>query len=159
MPARYASATYCIAASVTLSARTARRQRMPRARGDQVGAPDDHPGLRAAEQLVARERHERGAVGDRLADAGLVVQPRGPAPAATAWSRRARPDPASTITGGPSDASSAMLARLGEADHPVVRRVHLEHERSLGPELRLVVGPTGAVGGADLDEPAAATPP
>ena len=38
----------------------------------------------------------------RLADAGLVVQPRGRRAAATVWSRRARPDPASTITGGPS---------------------------------------------------------
>ena len=57
------------------------RERMPREQRDEVGAADDDPGLRSAEQLVARERHERGAGVEALADAGLVAAatPAGPA--------------------------------------------------------------------------------
>ena len=37
--------------------------------GDEVRAADDEPGLRAADELVAAERHEVGAVGEALARA------------------------------------------------------------------------------------------
>ena len=37
-----------------------------------VGASDDDPGLRPAEQLVARARHQVGAVGERLGHGRLV---------------------------------------------------------------------------------------
>ena len=50
------------------------------------------------------------------------------------------PDPASTTTGGPSVASSATERRLGEADHAVVRRVHLQHDRGSLRDRALVVG-------------------
>ena len=42
---------------------------------DQVGAPDDDPGLRAAEQLVAGEADEIGAGGEASARGRLVRQP------------------------------------------------------------------------------------
>ena len=38
-------------------------------------AADDEPGLRAAEQLVARERDQIGAVGDGFRDGRLVREP------------------------------------------------------------------------------------
>ena len=47
--------------SVTLSARTARASGCRAHAATEVGAADDDAGLRAAEQLVARERHQRGA--------------------------------------------------------------------------------------------------
>ena len=40
--------------------------------GDHVGAADHDPGLRPAEQLVARARHQVGAVGERLGHRRLV---------------------------------------------------------------------------------------
>ena len=40
---------------------------------------------------------------------------------------------------------------LGEADHPVVGRMDLEHERRLLGDGRLEVGKVGSVGGANLD--------
>ena len=51
-------------------------QRMRGAGGDEVGPPGDDAGLRAAEQLVAAERHERGAVGQGLHGRRLAGQPR-----------------------------------------------------------------------------------
>ena len=52
------------------------RERMPREQRDEIGATDDDPGLRSAEQLVARERHERGAGVEALPHTGLVAEPR-----------------------------------------------------------------------------------
>ena len=71
-----------------------------------VRAHDD-PGLRSAEQLVARERHERRAGGDRLAHA----RARRAATAAVCSSHgvvsSSRPEPASTITGRTERASAS----------------------------------------------------
>ena len=41
---------------------------------DERGVTDDDAGLRTAEQLVARERHEVGAVCERVDDGGLVLR-------------------------------------------------------------------------------------
>ena len=131
------------------------RERMAREQRDEVGAADDDPGLRSAEQLVAREGDERRAGVEALAHARLVAEPRGRRRRATACARRAAPIPASTTTGGPERRELGDRRRLGEADHAVVRRVHLEHERGALGDRALVVGPAGAVGGADLDEPGA----
>ena len=61
------SAAICI-----LSTRTARAIGCARSLATQVGASDDDPGLRSAEQLVARARHQVGAVGERLGHRRLV---------------------------------------------------------------------------------------
>ena len=82
----------CSAASVELvGAHRARERVARRPRRPASAPPDDDAGLRAAEQLVAREGDEGGAGVERLADAGLVAQPRRPVAAARAWSRRAGP--------------------------------------------------------------------
>ena len=78
------------------------RERVARDRRDRSRRSHDDPGLRTAEQLVAGEGHERRAGVDRLADARFVAQPRRPLPRATASVSSSRPEPASTITGGPS---------------------------------------------------------
>src|SRR5512143_243787 len=48
---------------------------MTGARRDQSTAADDDPRLWSAEQLVAAERHERGALGKRLTRRRFVAQP------------------------------------------------------------------------------------
>ena len=60
--------------SVSLSARRARWSGMAPKPLDQLGAADDDPGLRAAEQLVAGEADEIGAGGERVGDGRLVVE-------------------------------------------------------------------------------------
>ena len=49
-------------------------QRVPPQPLDQVGAPDDDPGLRAAEELVAGEADEIGTRGEAAARGGLVTE-------------------------------------------------------------------------------------
>ena len=114
-----------------VGAQRARQRMRVRGASTSVGAADDDPGLRSAEQLVAGEGHERGAGVDALADAELVAQPRGSVAAATASSRRADPSPASTTPAGRVRASSATGVDVDEPDHAVVRRVHLQHERDV----------------------------
>ena len=155
--------------------RRGRRPAARRARGRRAAAPGPAdgrrrrrrgrrrpammPGLRAAEQLVAAERHERGAGGERLAGGRLAGQPR----------RRAAGEPraggveqARADVGHDRHAERRPARRpatcLDEAVDPVVRRVHLEHERDVGAGraiARCVVGEAGAVGGADVDQPGA----
>ena len=62
------------AASVILSTRSAPQQRIVAQARDEIRAPDDDTGLRAAEQLVARERYETDAVGKRLLHRALVLR-------------------------------------------------------------------------------------
>ena len=57
-----------------MSTRSARFIGFLRMRCDQVLAPDDQPGLRAAEQLVAAEGDDVGAVRERFARRRLVRQ-------------------------------------------------------------------------------------
>ena len=61
------------AASVSLSARSARCERMAAQPLDELGPADDDPGLRPAEQLVAREADEIGAGGEARAGSRLVA--------------------------------------------------------------------------------------
>ena len=92
----------------TLSARTARASGwalQPIARASR--AADDDAGLRTAEQLVARERHQRGAGVEALAHAGLVAQPAG----STAQPRRALVEQART---GVDDHRRAERRELGD---------------------------------------------
>ena len=62
------------AASVSLSARSARWSGWRRRRSTSVGAPDDDPGLRAAEELVAREADEVGSRGEARGGGRLVAE-------------------------------------------------------------------------------------
>ena len=137
-----------------LSARVARARGCRAIVGNQVAASDDDAGLGAAEQLVAREGDDGGAGVDGLADAGLVPQPlrpvRQPGRRLVEQTRAGvdhhrRPEPG----------ESRHRGGLGEPDHPVVRRVHLEDQRDVGAQRAFVVGEARAVGGADLDQPTA----
>ena len=114
--------------------------------------PTIKPGLRAAQKLVAGERHDIDARCDRLARRGLVRQsPR------LEIDQRAR---AQVL-----DHRQALLAgerhqlggghRLGEAAHGVVRGMDLHDRRGVGTDRGGVVLEMRAVGGADLDQPAA----
>jgi hypothetical protein len=123
-------------------------------RGHQLGGSDDDPGLGPAQELVARERHERGAGVERLADARFVAQPRRAVPEPR---RRVveQPGPGVDHHRHPERGQLRHRRRLDETHHAVVRRVHLEDERGVGVERIPVVGEARAVGGSHLDEPAA----
>ncbi len=124
---------------------------MARARVDQVGATGHDAGLRAAEELVAREDHERGARPNRLSYGGLVAQP---GRWAVGQPRTGRVEEAGAqIDHHRRPECGERLDRriLGEAGDAVVRPVHLEDELDLVGNP-LVVGDAGAIGGADLDE-------
>ena len=64
------------AASESLSIRSARARGCAARRRDGVARPTSRPGLRAAEQLVARAADERRAGGDRAPDRRLVAERR-----------------------------------------------------------------------------------
>ena len=128
---------------------------MPAAGVHQLGPTGDDARLRAAEELVSREGHQRRAGVEGLAGRGLALQPRRrlafePAAAAV---EQAGPD-----VGHQRRAQIGQLGcagRLGVAGEPEVRPVHLHyHRRVVVPvgQRRCVVGPAGAVGGADLDQ-------
>ena len=105
---------------------------------------EHQPGLRAAEQLVAGRRDERGALRERGGGVGLVGQQR---------VRREQPRP---DVGDDGHAEAGQLvdpAGAGEAAHHEVRRVHLQHERGVLADGLGVVGPGDPVGGADLAQP------
>ena len=89
-PARYSASVAATAARITLSGRIARASgSLPQLR-DEVRAPDDEPGLRPADELVAAERHEVGAVGESLARASARGRARTP-PCPAAHPSRGRP--------------------------------------------------------------------
>ena len=121
---------------------------------DELAAADDEAGLRAAEQLVAREGDEVGALGDRLGDGRLARQAVGGevdegAGAEVVDERHA------VVMGDPRQ--FGRRHRLGEALDPVVGGVDLQDQPGLGTERAGIVAGVGAVGGADLDEPGAGT--
>ena len=88
--------------------------------------------------------------------AGSRPARRGPA-ASHGVAASSRPEPRSTTTGRPRAARAATSTGLGEADDAVVRLVHLEDDGDVVVifERALVVGQSGAVGRADLDQPGA----
>jgi hypothetical protein len=77
-PARYRRSTASSAARVSLSTRSARLSGLLLDPRDQVGAADDEAGLRAAQQLVAAERDQIGAGGQRLRTVGSCGRPQRP---------------------------------------------------------------------------------
>ena len=103
-------------------------QRVAQAGGDEVGPPGDDPGLRAAEQLVAAERHQPCAGGQRLAGARFAGQPR---------RRRAGEPRAGLVEQAAAEVGDDRNAELGqrvdgcrldESLDPVVARVDLEDQ-------------------------------
>ena len=103
---------------------------------DQVGAPDDDPGLRPAEQLVARARHEVGALGERV-DARTARRAASRCscseqPGADVEDERARP-----LGGDRGQVFDGRRRR--EADHAVVAGVDLEDRAGPFAERRPVV--------------------
>ena len=118
---------------------------------DEVGAPDDEPGLRAAQQFVAAEGDEIGSLVQRLRYRRLVRQP----PALEIDERAA----AQIL-----DERDRMVARQrgepprrhrgGEAPDRVIAGMRLEDQAGLRPDRRLVVGEMRSVGRADLAQPA-----
>ena len=115
---------------------------------DQVGATDDAAGLGAAEELVAAERDEVGAVGQRLVHARLLAGE----PALGVQQARA------DIEHERHPGLRGELGELGgrrrgrEPDHAVVRRVHLQDRGGRVLDRGAEVGRTGAVRRADLDQ-------
>ena len=112
---------------------------------DELGAPDDDPRLRAAEELVAREADEVGARA-RGSRPGSARRRAGERARAEVVDERhavlsARPRPA-----------RASRGLLGEADDPEVRLVHAEQQRRLGADRALVVGRARPVRRPHLDE-------
>ena len=112
-------------------------ERVPPQRLDEVGAADDDPGLRAAEQLVAGEADEIGA--RRPGSPSRTARPRG-APARPSRGRRR----AAAVA--PRDRRELGDRRLlGEADDAEVRLVHAQEHGRLRADRPLVVGGARAV--------------
>ena len=116
---------------------------------DELGAADDDAGLRPAEQLVAREADEVGAVRDRSRPSARPVRPYA----------EATPEPRSSTSGSPRRAASRARSRSrGRSVKPITRKFDW-CTRRMAPvsvaDRALVVGDARPVGGADLDEPRA----
>ena len=123
----------------------------PCAAGRQVGAADDEPGLGPADELVAAERHEVGAVGEPLARASARARAR-TRPCRAARRCRGRRRRARRARWAAA-ASAAGIGRLDEAGLAEVRRVDAEDEPGAAVgERRLEVGDARAVRRPDLDQ-------
>ena len=109
------------AASESLSIRTARASGCARMRSIAVAVPDDDPGLRTAEQLVAGEADDVGAAprcSSRAAGSSRehALRARRPRRAST-------PEPRSSITGSPRRRASAQSSGSGASSvKPTVRK-------------------------------------
>jgi len=113
----------------------------------EVGAPGDDAGLRSAEQLVAGEEDDVGAVVDRPAGSRFAGQV-----------RVGQEQPRADVIDG-DDAAFAAEARelggrdlLGEADDAEVRGVGAQDQRRRRGDRGGIVAEAGAVRRADLDE-------
>ncbi len=111
---------------------------------DEIGATDDHTGLRTAEELVAGEAHEIGSRAKALGRCRLVAHLR----------ERARAEVVhqGQLVRARDRRELRELRLLREADDAEVRLVHAQEHRRLGPDRALVVGGARAVRRPDLDE-------
>ena len=114
---------------------------------DEVGAADDDPGLRPAQQLVAREADEIRARAEALARGRLAGQLDEHARAEVVDERD------SVAPRRLRELGDGRL--LGEADEAEVRLVHAQEHRGSRPDRALVVGDPGPVRRPHLDEPGA----
>ena len=121
---------------------------------DQLGAADDDPGLRAAEQLVAREADEVGSRGHALRRGRLVPKHR-------LLLGSSAPEPRSSISGiAWRAARRASASSCGRSVKPTTRKLDWWTRRIAAvpaSSASLVVRETRAIGRADLDEPRART--
>ncbi len=108
------------------------------------GLAEQQPALRAAEKLVAGGRDEGGARAEVRRRVGLVGQPGMGCQQAGADVGHHRYAERGELVDGD---------RGGEALHPEVRRVHLEHERGLVADHLAVVLQPHPVGRAHLAQP------
>ena len=136
-----------------MSARRA-LERMPSQPLDELGAADDDPRLRSAEQLVAGEADEVGPGLQALARGRLVAEQQ-----AAAHEERARAEVVderqAVRTGDPNEVGEPRL--LGEADQAEVGLVDAEQQRRLRADRAVVVAGASAVGRPDLAQPGART--
>jgi hypothetical protein len=119
---------------------------------DEVGAADQDAGLGAAEQLVAGEGDEVGAVGDGFGRRGFVGQ----APAGEVGEGAAAQvfDEGQAV--GVGDAGEFGLVDAGgEAFDGVVAGVHLHQQAGARADGGFEIPRVAAVGAADFDEPGA----
>ena len=120
-------------------------------------AAHDDAGLRAAEQLVAREAHQAAAL-EGLGHRGVGL---GTQEGQVHEGARAQVLIHKQGLGAHGGAAHVLLAgdfcqvtgahRLGEAHHAVVGGVHLEQHRGVGRDGALVIAQVRLVGGAHLD--------
>src|SRR5262249_21909862 len=113
---------------------------------------DDDAGLRPAEELVARERHEVHARGHRFLDGRLVRKAPRPQVEERTGAEALHPGKAPL---GPELDELARRPRGGEADDAVVGRVDLEQERGVGGDRVGVVAQVSPVRRAYPAEPRA----
>ena len=93
---------------------------------DDVGAAEDEPGLRAAEQLVAAARDDGRAGAQRGRGVGLVGQQR-------VRAQQAAADVGDDRRPEPGEVGDAATALVNPATREVAR-VHLEHAAGVGPD-------------------------
>ena len=131
------------------------RERVAPHPGDEVGPPDDEPGLRAADELVAAERHEVGAGRQPLGGERLV-----PEPVRRGVEERPGPqvvdDDRAMAVGQLGE--RARVGRVGEPRHREVGRVDAEDGPSPGGERVGEVLGRRPVRRADLDQPSPGAP-
>ena len=119
-------------------------QRMAPQPLDQVGAAEDDTGLRAAEQLVAAEADEVGALLERGARGRLVAEVDERAGAEIVEQRQLVP--------ARDRGELAQRRALGEPDEAEVGLVHAQEQRRVCAGRRVVVGRARAVRRPDLDQ-------
>ena len=155
-PARYSPSVAATAASITLSGRIARASGSLRSRATRSARPTTNPGLRAADQLVAAERHEVGAGGEALRGHRLVREPEGRGVEERPAAEVVDDDRAVPVGGR---GQRRRVGRLHEPGLAEVRRVDAEDEPGAAVgEGRLEVGDARPVRRPDLDQPRACPP-
>ena len=135
------------AASVSLSARSARWRGWRRSRSTRSRPADDDARLRPAQKLVPREADEAGARREALARLRLVAERHERAGAEVVDERE-------VMCRGDRGQLGQRRA-VGEAEHAEVRLVHAEQEGGLRAGGPLVVRGARSVRRPHLDEPSA----
>ena len=120
--------------------------------GDQIGAPGDDARLRSAQQFVAAEGDQVGALFQGILWCRFIGQAIG---AEVDQCAAAQIDNKGQAVFPGQGRHVLFRHRLGEALDGVIRRMHLHQQRRPGADRPGEVLEVGAVGGADLDQLAA----
>ncbi len=141
------------AASVILSARSARASGLRRQSAIELALSHQASSLWSSQQLVAAEEHQVGAAATASRTRGSPESPQGDRSSSS-------PLPTSCRQGSPRSraraASALGFGRRHEARLREVAAVHDEDGAGVGADRRLVVGEMRAIGGAHLAEARAA---